>query len=855
MVALGVGPTFFMRRGRQERGFWRAGRRLLLLVAVALCTAIATSNHLALPGRESWTRVTSALLVSPARADKTPKHRSGRHSPASVLGQWAAKQKSLKQLQQVESAQKQVQAAQQQIQGAQQQVQQIQATIKQVQAAQQQVQAIQQLQQQEKKLQRVLENPSALKGRHHWGTQHKQERSALASVASAPQPTPNKGSVGQYQARLQNALAKLKGQHQRATDGPAGGAGGGNHHRALLKAVAAKAIPRNPGTSGDVHARNETKERHQSRHQAAFQNALARLKGHRASGDSNGGRHEVRQQAVFRQIMSKLSGYRHRQEKQTATVEAPKATPAPAPTPAPGSKGTNLVSTLPATPTAVPNTSLLAQVSQVASQVVAQVASGGTSHASGNSEGAGLTGTISKLGGPQQPKQSTDNEPANSRTIKKVDDGKKSDDSKKSDDNDGVDNDARGLKRLGRVLGGRTAVEGLLATVGTFKPNEVLAINLSQAGLQTALANDYVLIGRTEVPGLDLSLTHLRTPEGQNAIAGRDALLDLVPKGVFSLNRVYAPYRMGLGMGGTIKAGVGCAADRCFGAGMINWQPQLATCARDVKIGIIDTGFDESHPAFEGLRREYAKFLPKNAKAAPQHGTAVLSLLAGSAKSTTPGLIPNAFYSIANAFYADASGQAISDTAHMLKALEWLKDRGVSVANLSFSGPEDELIHHAIRRMAAAGIVVVSAAGNDGPSAPPSYPAAYEEVIAVTAVDRKLSVYTYANRGAYIDVAAPGVGVWTALPGKREGVQTGTSFAVPYVTAVVAVDPPTGLNGDPLAPKRHALAMLQKNIRKLSGQGLGAGLVQAPSDCGAASSPIAGGWTTSTVHAVRDTRR
>ncbi len=45
---------------------------------------------------------------------------------------------------------------------------------------------------------------------------------------------------------------------------------------------------------------------------------------------------------------------------------------------------------------------------------------------------------------------------------------------------------------------------------------------------------------------------------------------------------------------------------------------------------------------------------------------------------------------------------------------------------------------------------------------------------------------THANRGDYIDVAAPGVRVWTALPNNKEGAQSGTSFAAPFVTAIVA---------------------------------------------------------------------
>ena len=397
-----------------------------------------------------------------------------------------------------------------------------------------------------------------------------------------------------------------------------------------------------------------------------------------------------------------------------------------------------------------------------------------------------------------------------------------------------------------RRLGGRWAGE-LLPQIGTFKPREVLAINLSPEGLAKARASDFQVVGQTELPGLGLTLTHLVPPASLNVISARELLLDLVPDGGFVLNRVYSAYRLGAGRsdsssgGGSrpVQEGGGCPAERCFGSALIKWQPQLAACAREVKIGIIDTGFDKTHPALVDVRHEYKEFLPDGSvKASPQHGTGILALLAGRADSGTPGLIPDASFAIASAFFDDAAGQPMSDTAQMVRALDWLKRSGVAVVNLSLAGPEDDLVHHAVRELTKSGIVVVAAVGNEGPGAPPSYPAAYDEVIAVTAVDRKLSAYRYAGRGAHIDFAAPGVDVWTAIPDRREGPQTGTSFAVPYVTAVVAValsGSSLAPDGDALSPKRRVLAMLQGSVVKLGSQGrdptFGEGLVQAPATC------------------------
>lgn len=410
----------------------------------------------------------------------------------------------------------------------------------------------------------------------------------------------------------------------------------------------------------------------------------------------------------------------------------------------------------------------------------------------------------------------------------------------------GAGTDTGGARGVARRLGGRP-VARLLPPIGSFRSNEVLAINLSPEGLAKVRDGSYEPVGEIELPEFGLTITRLRTPESVNAVSGWGRLYDLLPEGGFALNRIYAPYRLGAGPGPAAAGirsaahGKGCAADRCFGTGLINWHAPLGACARGVKVGVIDTGFDKRHPAFAGLSYEYKEFLPEgSARAAVRHGTGVLSLLAGNPGSGTPGLIPDAHFVVANAFFAGSNGQAVSDTAQMLRAMHWLKKKDVSVANLSFAGPHDELLHHGVQQLTRAGIVVIAAAGNEGPRAPPSYPAAYEEVIAVTAIDRNLAAYRYANRGDHIDVAAPGVEVWTALPGRREGPQTGTSFAVPYVTAIVAIaDSAAGLRPavDPLASGLRALALLNRDVKRLGAPGhdptFGAGLVQAPAVCDA----------------------
>jgi hypothetical protein len=141
--------------------------------------------------------------------------------------------------------------------------------------------------------------------------------------------------------------------------------------------------------------------------------------------------------------------------------------------------------------------------------------------------------------------------------------------------------------------------------------------------------------------------------------------------------------------------------------------------------------------------------------------------------------------------------------------------------------------------MARRGKVFVGAAGNGGPSAAAGYPAAYEEVIAVTAVDGKGGNWDHANRGTYIDVAAPGVQIPTALPGGKEGVLSGTSFAAPFVTAAIAVayrdsgvEGAMRQGGDPADLKRLMLArLLNKEQLKTRSPVYGHGVITAPSAC------------------------
>ncbi|MEA3108491.1 MAG: hypothetical protein QOI88_3096 [Gammaproteobacteria bacterium] len=90
-----------------------------------------------------------------------------------------------------------------------------------------------------------------------------------------------------------------------------------------------------------------------------------------------------------------------------------------------------------------------------------------------------------------------------------------------------------------------------------------------------------------------------------------------------------------------------------------------------------------------------------------------------------------------------------------------------------------------IGSLIAAGYIIVAAVGNDGPAAPPLYPASYPNVVGVTAVDAHHHVLIEAARGPQVMFAAPGADLAAAADGHTFTAMRGTSFAAPFVAALL----------------------------------------------------------------------
>lgn len=188
----------------------------------------------------------------------------------------------------------------------------------------------------------------------------------------------------------------------------------------------------------------------------------------------------------------------------------------------------------------------------------------------------------------------------------------------------------------------------------------------------------------------------------------------------------------------------------------------------NIPVGLIDGGVAPIVPVAD--RRGFASGAP----AASDHGTAIAGLLRDAGVLT--------LYA-ADVYGRDpAGGGALS----IARALGWMVDKRARVVSISLVGPRNPLLERAIAASLSRGLTVVAAVGNDGPSAPPAFPASYPGVLAVTAVDGRNRALIEAGRASHLDYAAPGADI-SALnaAGVRKPVR-GTSFAAPLAAARAA---------------------------------------------------------------------
>ena len=177
-----------------------------------------------------------------------------------------------------------------------------------------------------------------------------------------------------------------------------------------------------------------------------------------------------------------------------------------------------------------------------------------------------------------------------------------------------------------------------------------------------------------------------------------------------------------------------------------------------------------------------------------------------------------------NIYVADVYGTdpAGGNALAIAQGMGWLLGRGAKVISLSLSGPRSPLLERAVASAQARGAVIVAAVGNDGPAAPPSFPASYNGVLAITGVDKRDRPLIEAGRAAHLDYAAPGADI-SALDrtGKLVPVR-GTSFAAPLVAvrAAAALERGATPRGVIAALDAEAVQISRRRPDPQSGRGL-----------------------------------
>ncbi len=263
---------------------------------------------------------------------------------------------------------------------------------------------------------------------------------------------------------------------------------------------------------------------------------------------------------------------------------------------------------------------------------------------------------------------------------------------------------------------------------------------------------------------------------------------------------------------------------------LINWKSADAQCGKGLRIGLIDTAINTEHPALKSQSIISHSVLTHGiSRAKKSHGTAIATILIGSHNSETlSGLLPAAKLYSASVFRQRDKHNIDTTAEWIVSGIDWLLSQNVQVINMSVGGPRNLLVDVAIQRTIQSGVPVIAAAGNGGSTATAVYPAAQPGVIAVTAVDSDLELYSEANEGTYIDYAAPGVDIWAGNEKGTGKFVSGTSFSVPYVTAAIVsiID-----NAGP----KEAYIQLQNKAKDLGDKGkdkqFGWGIVQVKDAC------------------------
>lgn len=334
---------------------------------------------------------------------------------------------------------------------------------------------------------------------------------------------------------------------------------------------------------------------------------------------------------------------------------------------------------------------------------------------------------------------------------------------------------------------------------------ELLAFSPSDGALAQAQAAGFQIVRTETLDGLGETVVVLRGPPGVTTQRALVRLRQTDPQGSYDFNHLY------------LESG----EPKMEAASPARVVDVEHTARIPTRVGLIDSGVDVHHPVFEGSPVQL--YGCGGVSIPSSHGTAVGSLMTGHATGFQ-GAAPGAALYAADVYCGLTTGGAVDA---VVQAFAWFVKQKVPVINVSLVGPPNVLLERVVKAVVARGHLIVAAVGNDGPAAPPLYPAAYPGVIGVTAVDARQHAIPEAERGPQVKFAAPGADMAAACPPRGYVTVRGTSFAAPIVAGLLALE----LGQPDVGAAQQAVADLAESAVDLGSKGpdkvYGNGLVGA----------------------------
>jgi hypothetical protein len=311
-------------------------------------------------------------------------------------------------------------------------------------------------------------------------------------------------------------------------------------------------------------------------------------------------------------------------------------------------------------------------------------------------------------------------------------------------------------------------------------PDDALVAAASKAG--------FALAERATIPGVDIGYARFTAPAGWALPRAIKAMRKLAGNHAVSADQLHFQ------SGGIVRRAASVV-------------PPMPADASGVRLGMIDGGVSNS----AGIAGEITRAgFARGAGGGSNHGSAIASLLLGTPRIR--GAAAGAGLWAADVYGTDPAG---GDALAIARALGWLTAERVSVTVISLVGPANPLLARVVAAAQAKGMMIVAAVGNDGPAAPPAYPASYPGVIAVTGVDARGRALIEAGRPTHLDYAAPGADLLASDAAGRAVAVRGTSFAAPFVAARLV----RHQSATPAAPRAALLRALDAEARDLGKRG------------------------------------